>query len=176
MWFNFNFENKITPYFEGKIAEDYQLKKTPPCVYTIKFVGRKIEISKYMARPRRRQRGVFANANINQQDLIAWLDAQEPKPLMRVAPLEETVEAFDPLYNEPEVAPAQRPLPQRIVDLYEVEELGGQVRGAGIRRTKKWRFDKILTHSLVSRMLHKKRFSVRRGHKLNLRVEKHRNQ
>ena len=46
-----------------------------------------------MARPQRRQRSVFANANINQRDLIAWLDAQEQK--------HETVEAFDPLYNEP---------------------------------------------------------------------------
>ena len=122
-----------------------------------------------MARPRRRQRGVFANANINQQDLIAWLDAQEQKHFLRAAPIDETVEAFDPLYNEPEVAPAPRPLPQRIVDLYEAEELGEQERGAGIRRTKKWRFDKILTHSLVSRMLHKIRSSVRRRHKINYR-------
>ena len=130
---------------------------------------RKIKISIYIVRPRRRQRGVFENANINQQDLIAWLDAQEQKPFLRVAPLEETVETFDPLYNEPEVAPAPRPLPQRIVDLYEVEELGGQGRGAGRRRTKKWRFDKIMTHSFVSRMLHKIRSNVRRRHKLNYR-------
>ena len=102
-----------------------------------------------MARPQRRQRGVFANVNINKQDLIAWLDTQDQIPVLRVAPLEETVEAFDPLYNEPEVAPAPRPLPQRIVDLYEVEELGEQGRGARIRRTKKWRFDKILTHPLL---------------------------
>ena len=90
---------------------------------------------------------------------------------MRVAPLEETVETFDPLYNEPEVAPAPRPLPQRIVDLYEVEELGEQGRGARIRRTIKWRFDKILTHThtLVSRMLHKIRSNVRSRHKLNYR-------
>ena len=145
------------------------MKKTPPYVYTTKFVVRKIKISLYMARPQRRQRGVFANANINQQDLIAWLDAQEQKPFLRVAPLEETVEAFDPLYNEPEGAPAPRPLPQRIVDLYEVEELGEQGRGAGRRTTLKWRFDTILTHSLVSRMLHKIRSNVRRRHKLNYR-------
>ena len=103
-----------------------------------------------MARPQRRQHGVFANANINQQDLIAWLDAQKQKHFLRVAPIDETVEAFEPLYNEPEVAPAPRPLPQRIVDLYEVEELGEQGRGAGRRRTIKWRFDKILTSSRVS--------------------------
>ena len=39
-----------------------------------------------MARSRRRQGGVFANANINQQDLIAWLDAQEQKTLLESCP------------------------------------------------------------------------------------------
>ena len=118
-----------------------------------------------MASPRRRQRGVFANANINRQDLIAWLDAQEQKPFLRVASLDETVEGFDALYNEPEVGP----LPQRIVDLYEVAELGEEGRGARIRRTKKWRFDKILSHSLVSRIRPKIRTNVRNRHKLNYR-------
>ena len=33
-----------------------------------------------MARPQRRQRGVFARANIKRQDLIAWLGAQEQNP------------------------------------------------------------------------------------------------
>ena len=82
-----------------------------------------------MARPRRQERGVFANANISQRDLIAWLDAQEQKPFLRVAPINETVEAFDPLHMEPEAAPAQRErgfdeftLPERIVDLYNVGE------------------------------------------------------
>ena len=84
-----------------------------------------------MARPQRRQQGVFEEANINQQDLIAWLDTQEQKPFLRVAGIDETVEAFDPLYNEPEVAPAPRDrgfddftLPERIVDLYNVGERG----------------------------------------------------
>ena len=122
-----------------------------------------------MARPQRRQRGVFANANINQQDLIAWLNAQEQKHFLRVAPIDETVEAFDPLYNEPEVAPAPRerefdewPLPERIVDLYDVGELDEQGGGAKRRRTQKWRFDKDLTRPLVSCMLHKIRYNVRR--------------
>ena len=57
-----------------------------------------------MARPQRRQGGVFAKANINQQDLIAWLDTQEQKPFLRVAGKDETVEAFDPLYNKPEAS------------------------------------------------------------------------
>ena len=40
-----------------------------------------------MARPQR------------QEDLIAWLDDQEQKPFLRVAPIDETVEAFDPLHR-----------------------------------------------------------------------------
>ena len=40
-----------------------------------------------MARPR------------SQEDLIACLDDQEQKPFLRVAPIDETVEAFDPLYR-----------------------------------------------------------------------------
>ena len=113
-----------------------------------------------MARPERRQRGVFANANINQQDLIAWLDAQEQKPFLRVAPIDETVEVFDPLYNEPEVAPAPRKrefdeLP--LVDLYDVGEIGEEGRGRRRRRTR------------VSRIIHKIRHNVRRRHKLNYR-------
>ena len=78
---------------------------------------------------------------------------------MRVGPIDETVEAFDPLYNEPEVAPAPRerefdewPLPERIVDLYDFGELGEQGRGAGKRRARKWRFDNGLTRPLVSRI------------------------
>ena len=96
---------------------------------------------------------------------------------MRVAPIDKNVEAFDPLYREPEVAPAPRerdfdewPLPERIVDLYDVGVLGEQGRGAGRRRTRKWRFDKVLTRPLVSRMLHKVRYNVRTRHKLNFRV------
>ena len=100
-----------------------------------------------MAIPQIRQRGVFANANINQQDLIAWLDAQEQKPFLRVDPIDETVEAFDPLYNEPEVAPAPRErefdkltLPERIVDLYDVGEIGEQGRDRRRRRPQKMAF------------------------------------
>ena len=52
-----------------------------------------------MARPRRRKQVVFENANTNQHDLIAWLDAQEQKPFSRVAPIDETIEAFDPLHR-----------------------------------------------------------------------------
>ena len=96
---------------------------------------------------------------------------------MRVALLDGTVEAFDPLYNEPEVSPAPRErvfdewtLPERIVDLYDAGELGAQGRGAGRRRTRKWRFDKGLTRSLAAHMLQKIRAHVRTRHKLNFRV------
>ena len=127
-----------------------------------------------MAMPTRPQRGVFASANISRSDLIAWLDAQEQKPFLRVAPIDENVEAFDPLCREPEVAPAPRErefdeftLPERIVDLYDVGEWGEQGIGRGKRRTIKWRFDKGLTKPLVSRMLNRIRYSVRTRHKLN---------
>ena len=126
----------------------------------------KIKISIYGQTPETTAR-CFCKSK-KKQDLIAWLDAQEQKPFLRVALLEETVEDFDPLYNEPEVAPAPRPLPQRIVALYEAEELEEQGRCARIRRTIRWRFDKILTHTLVSRMLHKIRSNVRSRH-LNYR-------
>ena len=41
----------------------------------------------------------MANANISQHDLITWLDAQEQKPFLRVAPIDKTVEAFDRLHR-----------------------------------------------------------------------------
>ena len=129
-----------------------------------------------MAKPRKPQRGVFANANINQHDLIVWLDAQEQKPFLRVAPRNETVEAIDPLYREPEVAPAPRErvfeeftLPERIVDLYNVGERGEQGRGSGRRRTIKWRFDKRAHKASFVQMLHRIRYSVRTRHKINYR-------
>ena len=125
---------------------------------------------------RKPERGVFANSNISQRDLIAWLDAQEQQPFLRVAPRNETVEAFHPLHREPEVAPAQRDrgfgeftLPERIVALYDVGERGEQGREWGRRRTIKWRFDKGLTKPLVSQMLNRIRYSVRTRHKVNFR-------
>ena len=86
-----------------------------------------------MARPRRDERAVFANANINQRDLIAWLDAQEQKPFLRVAPIDETAEAFDPLHRER--GDGDFAIPARIEELYDRGERGLQGRGGGIRRT-----------------------------------------
>ena len=127
-----------------------------------------------MARPRRPQRGVFANSNISRRDLIAWLDDQEQQPFLRAAPRDETVEAFHLLRREPEVVPAQRErefdeltLPERIVDLYNVGERGEQGRGWRRRRTIKWRYDRRLTKPLVSRMLYRIRCNVRTRHKIN---------
>ena len=111
-------------------------------------------------------------------DLIAWLDAQEQKPFLRVGNISETVAAFDPLYNEPEAFPPPRErgfndfiLSERIVDLYNIGERGEQGRGVGRRRrTIKWRFDKGLKRSLTSQMLNRIRYSVRTRHKLNFRL------
>ena len=139
-----------------------------------------------MASPGRPQRGVFANVNISRRDLIAWLDAQEQKPFLRVAPRHETVEAFDPLHREPEVAPAQRErkfdeftLPERIVDLYDVGERSEQGRGWRGRRTIKWRFDRRLTKPLVSHATQNKIFCANKTQikpAVWLQVTKHRNQ
>ena len=54
-----------------------------------------------MARPRRQARGVFANANINQDELNAWLDVQEQNPFFTVARTSRIVREFDVLVYEP---------------------------------------------------------------------------
>ena len=131
-----------------------------------------------MARPKREERGVFANANINQRDLIAWLDAQEQKPFLRVAPIDETVEAFDPLHRgrgDDDFA-----IPARIEEIYDRGERGLQGRDGGIRRTIKWRFKRGLTKPLVPQMMNKIKqiFSNKTQSKpaVCLQVTKHRNQ
>ena len=105
-----------------------------------------------MARPRSRQRGVFANANISQSELIDWLDAQEQKPFLRVARSNEIVEDFDPLH-EP----------------YDGGEPGEQGRGGRRMRTIRWRFDRGLTEPLVRQMLNRIEHFVQTRHKVNLR-------
>ena len=87
-------------------------------------------------------------------DLIAWLDAQERKPFSRVAPIDETVEAFDPLsrarwYGE------GFGVPGRIEEIYNRGEQGKEGRGAGIRRTRKWHFANDLAKSLAPQMMNK---------------------
>ena len=120
-----------------------------------------------MARPMRKERGVFANSNIRQREMIAWLDAQEQKPFLRVAPRNETVEAFDPLHRERGVDDFA--MPERIVELYDAGERGEQGRLGKRRRTIKLRFHRGLTKPLVPQMLHKIKRSVYTRHKVNLR-------
>ena len=86
-----------------------------------------------MARPMRKERGVFANSNISQCELIAWLDTQEQKSFLRDAPRNETVEAFDPLHRERGVDDFA--IPARIVELYDAGERGEQGRLGRRRRT-----------------------------------------
>ena len=78
-----------------------------------------------MARPMRQERGVFANSNISQRELITWLDAQEQKPFLRVAPRNETVEAFDPLNRER--GDDDFAIPARIREIYDVGERANKV-------------------------------------------------
>ena len=77
----------------------------------------------------RHERGVFANSNIRQRELIAWFDAQEQKPLLRVASRTETVEPFDPLHRGRRADDFR--IPERIVEVYAAGEPGEQGRQGG---------------------------------------------
>ena len=104
-----------------------------------------------MARPRRRQRGVFAN--INQDELNAWLEVQQQNPFFRVARTNRIVREFDQLNYAP----------------YDYGVPGEQEGGAGIRRTITWRFITGLTKPLWRQMLRRIKYNVRTRHKINLR-------
>ena len=111
-------------------------------------------------------------------DLIAWLDAQERKPFSRVAPIDETVEAFDPLHRG--FVAEDFAIPVRILEIYDRGEQGMEGRGGGIRRTRKWRFAQDLAKPLVPQMMNKIKQAVQTRHKINYRnafagVAKHRN-
>ena len=83
-------------------------------------------------------------------DLIAWLDNQERKPFSTVAPIDETVEAFDPLHRRR--GAADFAIPARIEEIYDRGQIGQQGKGAGIRRTRTWRFAHELAKPLVPQM------------------------
>ena len=100
-------------------------------------------------------------------DLIAWLDAPERKPFSRVAPTDAIVEAFDPLLRQR--GAEDFALPERILEIYDRGQQGMEGRGAGIRRTRKWRFANNLTKSLVPQMMNKIKQSVQTRHKINYR-------
>ena len=86
-------------------------------------------------------------AHINRDELSSWLNAQEQIPFSRVAPIDESVEAFDPLHRgfvaEDYVVPA------RIEELYDRGQRGEQGRGRRMRRTRKWCFSNGLKKPLV---------------------------
>ena len=97
-------------------------------------------------------------------DLIAWLDAQEQKPFSRVALIDAIVEAFDPLLNR--LGAEDFAIPDRILEIYDQGQQGMGGRGAGIRRTRKWRFEKDLAKSLVPQMMNKIKQAVQTRHKI----------
>ena len=98
-------------------------------------------------------------------DLNAWLDAQERKPFSRVAPLDETVEAFDPLGSR--LGAEDFAIPARILEIYDRGQQGMEGRGAGIRRTRKWHFANDLAKLLVPQMMNKIKQAVQTRHKIN---------
>ena len=107
-------------------------------------VGNKKSLYIYIWRDPEDKRGVFANANINQDELNAWLNIQEQNNFYRVDYTNEIVREFDELH----------------VDPYDYGVPGEQGRGAGIRRTKIWRFNRGLTKPLWRQMLSKIKYNV----------------
>ena len=97
-------------------------------------------------------------------DLIAWLDAQEQKPFSRVASADAIVETFDSLLNL--LGVEDFALPDRILEIYDRGQQGMEGRGAGIRRTRKWRFANNLAKSLVPQMMNKIKQAVQTRHKI----------
>ena len=100
-------------------------------------------------------------------DLIAWLDAQELKPFSRVAPTDAIVEAFDPLLNRR--GAEDFAIPDRILEIYDRGQQVMEGRRAGMRRTRKWRFEQDLAKSLVPQMMNKIKQAVQTRHKINYR-------
>ena len=97
-------------------------------------------------------------------DLIAWLDVQERKPFSRVAPIDETVEAFDSLHRG--LGTEDFAIPTRILEIYNRGQQGMEGRGVGIRRTRKWRFADDLSKPLVPQMMNKIKYDVQTRHKI----------
>ena len=99
-------------------------------------------------------------------DLNAWIDVQLRKPFAQVAPTDETVKAFDPLYTG---RGEGFDIPARILEIYDRGQRGIEGRGTGIRRTVTWRFTNSLPKRLVEQMMNKIKRAVHRRHKLNYR-------
>ena len=97
-------------------------------------------------------------------DLNAWLDAQERKPFSRVDSIDEILEAFGPLRRRR--GADDFAIPTRILEIYDRGEQGMEGRGAGIRRTRKWRFANSLAKPLVPQMINKIKYAVQTRHKI----------
>ena len=117
-----------------------------------------------MARPRRQERGVFAN--LTPRELADWFDNQEQKPFLRVAPRNRILEAFDPLHRRRGDHGFQ--IPDRIVEIYDAGERGEQGRLGRRHRIIKWRFLSGLKKPLVPQIMNKIKQHVRTRHKLNI--------
>ena len=113
------------------------------------------------------ERGVFANSNGSQRELITWLNAKKQTPFSRVSPRNETVQVFDPLHQRHRNGNFQ--IPERIVEIYDVGALGEEGRPGRRQRTLTWRVTRGLSKPLVAQMLNKLKHSVRTRHKVNQR-------
>ena len=99
-----------------------------------------------------------------QEDLNAWLDVQERKPFSRVDSIDEILEAFDPLRRRR--GADDFAIPSRIIEIYDHGQQGMEGRGAGIRRTRKWRFAHDLAKPLVPQMMNKIKYAISTRHKI----------
>ena len=97
-------------------------------------------------------------------DLNAWLDSQERKPFSRVAPIDETVEAFDPLLRRR--GAEDFAIPTGILEIYDRGQQELEGRGAGIRRTRKRHFVNELAKSLLPQRMSKIKHAVQTRHKI----------
>ena len=99
------------------------------------------------------------------QEDLNWLDVQERKSFSRIDSIDEILETFDPLRRRR--GATDFAIPARILEIYDRGQKGMQGRGAGRRRTRKWRFEHDnLTKLLVPQMLNKIKQAVQTRHKI----------
>ena len=94
------------------------------------------------------EKGVFANSNGNQPELIAWLDEQEQKPFSRFSPRNKAIQAFDPLHQQHRNDNFL--IPNRIVEIYDVGALGEEGRLGRRQRKLTWLFTRGLSKPCAS--------------------------
>ena len=86
-------------------------------------------------------------------------------PSREFPPIDETVEAFDSLHRG--LGAEDFAIPARILEIYDRGQQGMEGRGAGIRRTRKWRFADDLSKPLVPQMMNKIKYDVQTRHKIS---------